>query len=203
LLGNKPNADETVLSDDVISQCLRRLHLLPSQILRVQIDGTGVGPHMKRNRRKVEKAHEGGREQVLPGVLLHVVAAPFDVNQTANVRAFRNWGCRFEQVQDGVIVSLYYFGDARLAIVRNNPARIESLPAGSRIKRRPIQNDRSPPVGGANVENIGFEFRQKRIVIIKTLGHNLEGGRRLFPLVIPRSAATRNLLPPVISNTVR
>src|SRR5258708_9812469 len=44
--------------------------------------------HVKGNRRHIKKPHKGGGENVLPGMLLHVVAAAGRINKTANAASF-------------------------------------------------------------------------------------------------------------------
>jgi hypothetical protein len=50
----------------------------------IQIDRGVVVAHVKGDGRNVEEAHERGREDVLSGVLLHVVAAAGGVDLAAD-----------------------------------------------------------------------------------------------------------------------
>jgi hypothetical protein len=98
---------------------------------------------MKGNRGEVEKTDKRRREDMLARMLLHVMAATVNVNQTVNAASLLNRSCIFENVEDLSVVSFDDFGYAQsVAFVRRKePARVENLAAAGGIEGGAIQND--------------------------------------------------------------
>jgi hypothetical protein len=76
---------------------------------------------------------EGGRQDMLPGVLLHVLEATAPVNLPADWPRFQ---LPFDHMPDHLVVSIDHVDDHGGAELTS----IEGLPAGGRIEGGPIQH---------------------------------------------------------------
>ena len=80
---------------------------------------------------------------MLPGMLLHVIAPPVNVDQSADARSLLDRRCRFQKVQNGSVVALFDFCNAKLLIrvVRGqNPTGIKHLSAARGIESRAVKD---------------------------------------------------------------
>ena len=168
------------ISDGTIRPGLDPTNLLSDQRLRIQIDRARLFAHVERNGSHLEQLDEGCRKNVLARVLLHVVAPAVHINEPAYPdRALRN--LTFDEVQYEPFVVFRNFTDPqlgqeflplRLERFQFQPSGIERLSAAGRVKRRPVQHDGSAPVRGlADIFERRNEVVEKRIVVIKTVGH--------------------------------
>src|SRR5689334_17114659 len=108
-------------------------------------------------------------------MLLHVVTAAFLIDHAADARAFRGSFFCFEIVDNPAVVGVLNLGHAHTAASPIfDPASIENLASTGWIERCSIEYNTMSSVdgrGGHDVDNLAFEFVQKRVVIIKTIGH--------------------------------
>src|SRR5262245_48536301 len=84
------------------------------------------------------KMLEGGRENVLTRVLLHVIGTSRPVDSPRNALASGERG--FDDVHDLAVVVVGDLDDSNVV----EAARIERLAAGCRIEGRPVETDAPP-----------------------------------------------------------
>ena len=120
--------------------------------------------HVERNRRNAEETNERGREHVLAGVLLHVIAAAGGVNLAVDAGSglqgsLVEIALGFEVVDDAAIFGVGDFGDAELAGARREPSRIVNLASAGGIERGAVENER----GAGRVNDVaGLRRRSRR-----------------------------------------
>src|SRR6195256_3458516 len=88
ILGNIADFYGSIFLNDFVREALGGFDLLLGQQRRVQVYGAIFVAHVKGNRRNIKKPHKRGGENVLPGMLLHVVTAARRINKTANAASF-------------------------------------------------------------------------------------------------------------------
>ena len=135
VIANDPDADRcavaTVIGNDVVlvdGGC----HLAGGD-LPGEIDRARFGAQVEALGAVGEEAVEGGREHVLPGVLLHVVEAAAPVDDTANRRLGGDWFAG--HVRNAPIVLIHDVDDRGAA----DRANIEWLPARRRVEEGSIE----------------------------------------------------------------
>ena len=117
IAGHKADFDRAILEHDFVGESLGGFDLIFAKRGRVEIDRAIVVGHVERDGRHVEKANEGGGENVLGGVLLHVVAAAGGVDFAANAGSglyVFQWS--FEVVDDVAVFGVGDFGDAEFRV---------------------------------------------------------------------------------------
>ena len=166
----KSDLDRTGLGDHFGAALLDALKLFGSKRRRIHIDGRNLGAKVKADRPDSEQLFEHGREQVLAGVLLHVVVAALPVDDPGHL------GCCercIHNVSDAVFfVDHFPDGDAP------QRAQVEGLPAGSGIERGAVEVHAETVVSGLN--HAGVKLAQIAILIVETFGHlaiELRSGR--------------------------
>ena len=125
-----------------------------SRVLAAEVEGDGRG---------LRHVHEGFRQQVLPVVLLHVVAAPVGVDPA--LHAFR--GERTVEDVEHVGPVLDHRQHARVA----ERAGVPGLPAALGVEGRAVEHDGRPAVVLAPRQHDGVELQQVRILPVQPLGH--------------------------------
>ena len=138
-VGHEPDADRTVLPDDAVGFGLRRGNRLGGQVdgeverghdgAEVKADGAGLAEPVERR-----------RQDVLPGVLLHVIEPARPVDRPVHAAPDRDLAV--EHVPHLTLIRLDDVDDERLA-ERPGVAR---LTAGERVERRRVERDRGPTV---------------------------------------------------------
>src|SRR5262249_26980660 len=100
-----------------------------------EVDGAVVVSHVKRDGLRIEEADKGCGENVLSGVLLHVVASSSGVDEAADFCAGLDflWRC-FEIVDDPAVPGVGYFGDFEFLVFGLDCAGVEDLASARRIE---------------------------------------------------------------------
>src|SRR5579863_5205269 len=98
---------------------------------------------MKRNRWQIEQAYKRRREHMLARMLLHVIAATVNINQTMNAASLVDRSCIVDNMEDQPIRSFRHIGHAQFAarLAGKNPACVENLSATGGIEGSAIEND--------------------------------------------------------------
>ena len=137
------NLDRTVLEDDLVRQFLRRLQLRGTDLFGREVDGAGFLSHVKRHRRITEQLLKGRREDMLPRVLLHVIATSggidFAANRDAGLQPTRR---ALDKMQDVArLFLLVNIEDPYTSAVSNciDLSGVEVLAAAGGIESRSIQ----------------------------------------------------------------
>ena len=99
---HEPDCNIAVLPDDSIRFALGSIDVFPGRVV-LQIDRRRFRAHMKADSAIVEEPIECGREDVLSGVLLHVIKSSRPIDLAAHLEAFRQ---RARQHVDNVIIKL-------------------------------------------------------------------------------------------------
>src|SRR5208337_2478038 len=81
-----PNSQRTVLENNPVGSALRAFQNIVRRLGTAQVDGAQLRSQMKRNRWPAKTFLKHRREQMLPGVLLHVIEAARPVDTAQNVR---------------------------------------------------------------------------------------------------------------------
>ena len=113
------------------------------------------------------QAVEGSRQDVLPGVLLHVIDAPGPVHAPVHARPRRQR--LLHHVPDSLIVQVDDIDDLDAA----EDARVERLPAGGRVERGAVEDDDGAAVDVVAVEDGGVELRAAGIGVVDAFGHGV------------------------------
>ena len=108
---------------------------------------------------------ERGRQDVLAGVLLHVIEPACSVDGALHVRAGRDYA--IENVQD-LVALIHNVDDASLA----ERACVERLTARGRIEGGTIQDRRRLAIQIAHVHNACVELQHAGVGVIEALGHD-------------------------------
>ena len=135
LAGEVARHHRQVAPDALVGEGLGARDIQPRE-RRVQVDGAGALAEMERERRRRELV-EGGGEQVLPVVLLHVIEAARPVDRGGD-RPRRDR--LLEQVQDGAVALLCVEH-----LHRAQHAAIAGLPAAFRVERAAVQDGGGAP----------------------------------------------------------
>ncbi len=159
------NGDGTVLVDDFVDAALGLLERAGIHGAAFHIDGGAFRAHVEAHGLEVEQLFEDGGEQVLAGVLLHVVeaAAPVD-DAGGGAGGDQGIGGRGEVVGDAIaLIDDVEDGDAA------EGAGVEGLAAGGGVEGRAVE------VGDAAIGG-GFEDQRGKIAqvgigVIETVGH--------------------------------
>ena len=170
---HEADIDRTILEDDFVCEALCCFDLTSGQRRSVEIDGAVVVGHVEGNGVQVVKADEGGGEDMLSGVLLHVIATAGGVNLAADARSGREIFDRsFEVVDDSAIFSVDDFGDAESFGAGFDRAGVENLPAAGGVEGGAVEDE-----GGAGIStdlcDFGFEVVEERIVVVEAVGHRI------------------------------
>src|ERR1700694_3172686 len=88
ILGNVADFYRSIFLNDFVREALGGFDLLSGQQRRFQVYGAILVAHVKGNRRHIKKPHKRSGENVLSGMLLHVVTAAARINKTANAASF-------------------------------------------------------------------------------------------------------------------
>jgi hypothetical protein len=98
---------------------------------------------------------------MLARMLLHVIEATVNVNQTMNAAAFLKRSCIVENMEDLAVLSFRHIGHAQFVarLAGKNPTRIESLPAAGGIEGSSIQDNGGTRFGiRSNIQHLSVEF---------------------------------------------
>ncbi len=174
---NIANPYGTVLKHNLIGSLLGRSNLLRAYRRRRQINRAIVFAHVERDGRHLVKLDKSCRENVLSGVLLHVIAASFRIDaaphpDTRNRQLRR----RFEVVENPAVFRIRNFRNPQaLGPFKRQPAGVVDLTAAGWIERGLPQDDsrtRFVSRGRRDAFDDRIEFVNFRIIVIKTFGHD-------------------------------
>jgi hypothetical protein len=121
--------------------------------------------HVETDGLHAEQPIEGRRQDVLAGVLLHVIEPPRPVDLAAHALAHGDRHAR--DVDDLAILAVDDLDD----VGRAEPPHVERLPARRRIERRPIEHDVRTPVDLVTGDDRRVERSQRRIRVIQAFSH--------------------------------
>src|ERR1700674_496626 len=172
--GAVAHVDWSILEDNLICGSLRALEDFLGRFRAPQIDGTQFASEMEGNRKQAEAFLKHGGQQVLAGVMLHVVEAAGPVDAAFRFAEFDG----LVNSVDDFVLSIADVDDVGIAQL----AEVVWLASGSRIEGGAIQND-FPGWGfgfgeGRNQSRLTTddpcgEFRIERIVVIEPArGHS-------------------------------
>lgn len=148
-----------VRPDCPVGLFLRGQDLLPGE-LRVIVDGDGVGPHVEAHIVAVIVPAEDAGEDVLSGVLLHMVEAAGPVDGAIHV--FANFHRVFDSVEDHAVF-LVDVGDGK-AVHR---AVVGGLAAAFGIEGGAVQRHQVSALARLTGEDRGGEVPQKGVGVIE------------------------------------
>ena len=139
---NVPDPHIPILENHVIRSFFGSSDLFGSQCGRGKVDGAIIVRHVKRKSRNLIKLDECCRENVLPGVLLHMFAPAVRIDGAVHVRSrSRQLRWRIQIVQHATIFCIRNFGYAQPPnSFKGKPSRIVNLAAAGGIKCRFSQN---------------------------------------------------------------
>ena len=139
----------------------------------IDLDAPIIVGHVERNRGHIEQPHEGSGEDVLSGMLLHVVTATGGVDLAMDAASGLEVSeRRFEVVNDSPVFRVGHFGDAEFLATGNNPTRVVDLAAAGGIEGRAIK-DYGRTVSSGKLFDFGIEVVKEGIVVVEAVGHGL------------------------------
>ena len=159
------NRHRPVLQDDLVGAPLDREHASGIDRAAFEIDGGALGAEVKAHGAQTVQFLEDGGEQVLAGVLLHVIEAAVPIDQCPRLAGRIGGQRRGQAMRDASIVFVRDFDNRDAA----ECAEVERLPAGSGIEGRAVQVY-GCGVGGA-VDNAGGELAQVGVGVVEAVGH--------------------------------
>ena len=147
---DEADIDGTILEDDFVGQAFGGFDLIRGErrgveIVDLQINRAVIIGHVERDGGHVEEAKEGGGENVLGGVLLHVVAAAGGVDLAVDAGSGLNiFDGGFEVVDDVAVFGVGDFGDAEFdgGVFRGKPSGVVNLAAAGGIEGGAVENER-------------------------------------------------------------
>ena len=155
------DGDRPVLEDDLVGAALGVEDRAWFDGQRLRDRWWSFGAEVKADGFQAEELLEDGGEQVLAGVLLHVVEAAGPVEGAVDGPV---WSGSGEAVRDAVVlVDDFDNGDA------GDGAGIEGLAAGGGVERGAVEVDGAAVVGA--VEDTGGEFAEVGVGVVEALGH--------------------------------
>ena len=116
---DEANVDRAILQDDFIGEAFGGFDLIFGERRGVEVDRAVVVAHVEGDGRHVEEADEGGGEDMLSGVLLHVVAAAGGVDLAADFGSRLQGLWRgFKIMNDAAVFGVGDFGDFEVFVFR-------------------------------------------------------------------------------------
>src|SRR6266853_5367882 len=181
---NIANRHRTVLKHNLICSLLGPGNLLRTYRRRRQINRAIVFAHVERDGRHLVALDKSCRENMLSGVLLHVVAAAFRINTAADPDARnRQLRWRFQVVKNPAIFRIRNFRYPQaLGPFEREPPRVVNLPAAGWIERSFPQDDSRARLlsgGRCDLFDNRIEFVHFRTVVVKAPSHDEEIAMKL------------------------
>ena len=157
--------DFAALGHDAVGERFRLGHA--RRVAQRDVDARAQRPQMERERRGIERLHEGLRQHVLAGVLLHVIETPRGVDaRLPRPRA----GIALDPVIDPFLL-VGHLDDPRLA----QRPDVMRLAARGRIEQRLREHDRATPLAHDQRRVGSFEFEGVRVVVVEPPAHEAAG----------------------------
>jgi hypothetical protein len=154
-----------VLPDDPVDPILHLLQRLAREARGVQVYGADLRAQVEGDGIRVQQLLAGRGEQMLTGVLLHVVKAAGPVYLAGHLVVGE--GGR-QDVHDGP-VRLPHLGAQDRDAAQMAP--VGGLTAGGRVEGRAVQNHRRMAIPGQPLHHPGGETGQVGIGIVQAMGH--------------------------------
>jgi len=130
---------------------------------------------MERDGRHIEEPDEGGRQNVLARMLLHVIAPTRIVDPAAHLHSLLRRLLGLQVVNNSAVFPFLHLRHAEPRIGRGfQPAGVKDLASAGGIEGGAIKNDAVPRVDGGrgnDLDNLAIKLTQKRIVVVQTLAH--------------------------------
>src|SRR5262249_32073972 len=159
------------------------------QRLTTEIDRRHVRAEVKAHGPDFEEPLEGGRQDVLAGVLLHVVEASRPVDGAVHDRTgfgvrgsgfggpvlgagFGFW-CRFYDMCDCAVILVPDLDDAE----GTERAGVERLSARGGIERRAVERDDGAAAARLDALDAGVKFPKIRVGVVQAVGHRMSPRR--------------------------
>src|SRR5271170_2612443 len=161
--GAEAHGDDAILEDQFIRAALSFVQVSRNDRGRIEVDCADFAAKMERHRLKPEQLDKNGGEQMLAGMLLHVIEPARPVDLAAH-RAVRHGG-------GGVMhyAVIFRICDLDYRDSRERP-EIVRLPSRRRVKRRAIEHD-LPTMAIGTVRlarnHAGLEFLEEGVVVIE------------------------------------
>lgn len=172
---DKPCLDGPVFQHDAVGQGFYLLRLLNGQLIQPDINGDVIPAEVKGDGLCPQYLDKRRREDVLPGVLLHVIKPPGPIDLARNLLPLL--GQRSFQAVADVTVHFHHVDDADAAQL----AQIAGLPSPCRVKGSAVQHHVRCPVGfRPPFQHACFKGVQIRIVIVQSVVHS----RSLLPIFV-------------------
>jgi hypothetical protein len=177
LLGRQSvDADGAVLPDDFVGALDGALDALVRRVGQFDIYFRGVGRHAEAAGLRAEQLDESLRENVLPGVLLHVVEAARPIDAAAHLGPFGR-GVALYDVEHALRLSVDALDDAGAA----ERAGVRRLPAAGRVEGRAVERDgRAAVVRARQGQDARVELGQVRVVVVEPFGHRSKDVRGMM-----------------------
>jgi peptide-methionine (R)-S-oxide reductase len=155
------NSDWSILGDHLVGPQFHLRDFSSGQGTASEVDSPSLLPEVNAQRGSPQQLRNDGRQEVLTGMLLHVVEAPGPIDSAAHPLIKQRPA---QQVSDTVPL-VDDIDDSEAAQF----ARVEWLTSRSGVEGRLVQVDSSAVV--ASPDDRGFEVAEIRIGVIEPVGH--------------------------------
>jgi hypothetical protein len=123
---------------------------------------------------KVEEVDEGGGENVLGGVLLHVIAPAGGIDLTVDAGSgLKVSQGSIEVMDDAAVFGVGDFGDTKFVVAGEEGAGIVDLASAGGIEGGPVENDGGTR-GFEDGVDFGVEVVEEGIVVVEAVGHGFK-----------------------------
>src|ERR1051325_1475154 len=119
---------------------------------------------------------------MLSGVLLHVIAAAFAIDDEVHQRVARDadlCGSRINVVDDSPAIRLRDFRDPKTDFVglTSKPTGVVQLATTGRIEGTAVQDHADTLALGSELDDLGVELQQSGVGVVEALGHERNSTR--------------------------
>src|SRR6478609_10858239 len=167
----KADIDWAVFGNHFIGQQLRPLRLCGGKTGGFQVDGAAFLAHVEADSRHIEQPDKRSREQVLAGVLLHVVTSSRGIDGAMNLRSQSQRLRR--KVKDASVFFVGNFSDGNLLAVGCQRTEIVYLAAAGRIEGGTVEHKGRPAIALERFHHASVKVVEERIVIVEAVSHKL------------------------------
>ena len=158
-----------ILPNDAVRFGLRGGDLRRRHLAR-EVDRRHFPAEVKADGADAEQLVEGGRENVLAGVLLHVVEPALPVDGAMHhLSGFGVQGSGFDHMRDRSVLFVDDIDDAQ----RGEAAGVEGLAAGGGIERGAVERDEQAVVAAIDAHDRRVKLPEIRVVVVEAVGHRV------------------------------
>src|SRR5690606_32522239 len=162
--------DRTILGDDPVHKVLDLVEHARRDVGTVKVDGDGVLAEMEGDGVGVGHLHEGLRENVLPGVLLHEVEAAPGIYPALDLVLTGRIAC--QHVQHLAVLPRLHVHHLNAA----DDSGVVGLSAACGVEIGAGERNGGPVAGARALDDSRAELSRAGVVVVESLGHGASPG---------------------------